>query len=215
MKKNTGKVIAVFLAAWMSLSVLPLAARAEWYEVPEGLEIPGFAWVGDHYEETEHRYGEVVDEEYLVDPDHPGDCTTPAVYWRSCINESPYTGERCGHTAEEAWGAAMQRTKEELAQRRASGEKADFEAIFQNAIAEIDAKYKFNAGGKGHQWIEVDYQPATCEQDGWEAYRVCAVCGEESGHLELPATGHRWIETTAEDGTVHRVCDICGREEIE
>jgi len=206
MSKRTVRIFAIILVVLMCLSLLPLAARAEEYDVPEGLEIPGFTWVDDHYEETQHRYGEVVDEDFLVDPDAPGDCTTPALYWRSCINENPYTHEKCGYTAEEAWSAAMERTKEELAQRRANGEQADFETIFQNTIVKIDEKYKFKAGGTGHKWVEVDYQPATCEQNGWETYHYCAVCGEIGGYFELPATGHRFV---------NGVCEICGKAETE
>jgi len=144
MKKSTVRIFAMVLAALMVLSLLPLAyANAEETEIPVGTEIPGFIWVGDQLMEDGHRYGEVVNEDFLVDPSDPGDCVTPAVYWKSCINVNPYTGKTCGVTAQADWEQAMERLKTELAQRRANGEQADFEAIFKNAITELDAKYKF------------------------------------------------------------------------
>ena len=164
-------------------------------------EIPGFIWVGDQLMEDGHRYGEVENEDFLVDPSDPGDCVTPAVYWKSCINVNPYTGKTCGVTAQADWEQAMERLKTELAQRRANGEQADFEAIFKNAITELDAKYKFTGEAKGHTWVEVEYQPSTCEQVGWETFHYCADCGEKSGYVELPPTGHRFV---------NGVCEICG-----
>ena len=205
MKKSTVRIFAIILAALMVLSLLPLAyAHAEEIEIPVGSEIPGFIWVNGVLQEDGHKYGEVENEDFLVNPEEPGDCVTGAVYWKSCINVNPYTGERCGVTAEEDWNQAMERLKTELSQRRANGEQADFEQIFVNAIAELDAKYKFTGEAKGHTWVEVDYQPATCEQAGWETYHYCADCGEKSGYLELAPSGHRYV-----DG----VCEICGAED--
>ena len=205
MKKSTVRIFAIILAALMVLSLLPLAyAHAEEVEIPEGTEIPGFIWVNGRLQEDGHKYGEVVNEDFLVNPEEPGDCVTGAVYWKSCINVNPYTGERCGVTAEEDWNQAMERLKTELSQRRANGEQADFEQIFVNAIAELDAKYKFTGEAKGHTWVEVDYQPADCEHAGWETYHYCADCGEKSGYLELAPSGHRFV-----DG----VCEICGAED--
>ncbi len=205
MKKSTVRIFAIILAALMVLSLLPLAyAHAEEIEIPEGTEISGFIWVNGRLQEDGHKYGEVVNEDFLVNPEEPGDCVTGAVYWKSCINVNPYTGERCGVTAEEDWNQAMERLKTELSQRRANGEQADFEQIFVNAITELDAKYKFSVEPKGHTWVEVDYQPADCEQPGWETYHYCADCGEKSGYLELAPSGHRYV-----DG----VCEICGAED--
>ena len=205
MKKSTVRIFAIILAALMVLSLLPLAyAHAEEVEIPEGTEIPGFIWVNGQLQEDGHKYGEVVNEDFLVNPEEPGDCVTGAVYWKSCINVNPYTGERCGVTAEEDWNQAMERLKTELSQRRANGEQADFEKIFVEAIAELDAKYKFTGEAKGHTWVEVDYQPADCEHAGWETYHYCADCGEKSGYLELAPSGHRYV-----DG----VCEICGAED--
>ena len=205
MKKSTVRIFAIILAALMVLSLLPLAyAHAEEVEITEGTEIPGFIWVNGQLQEDGHKYGEVVNEDFLVNPEEPGDCVTPAVYWKSCINVNPYTGERCGVTAEEDWNQAMERLKTELSQRRANGEQADFEQIFVNAIADLDAKYKFSAEPKGHTWEEVEHQPATCEQAGWDFYRRCIDCGETSGYIELEPTGHRFV-----DG----VCEICGAED--
>ena len=203
MKKSTVRIFAIVLAALMVLSLLPLAyAHAEEIEIPEGLEIPGFTWLNGQLMEDGHRYGDVENEDFLVNPEDPGDCVTPAVYWKSCINVNPYTGETCGVTAQADWEQAMERLKTELAQRRANGEQADFESIFVNAIDELDAKYKFTGDIKGHQWVEVEYQPATCEQEGWETYYYCAVCGEGLDSIPvIPATGHRFV-----DG----VCEICG-----
>ena len=202
MKKSTVRIFAMVLAALMVLSLLPLAyANAEETEIPVGTEIPGFIWVGDQLMEDGHRYGEVENEDFLVDPSDPGDCVTPAVYWKSCINVNPYTGKTCGVTAQADWEQAMERLKTELAQRRANGEQADFEAIFKNAITELDDKYKFTGEAKGHTWVEVEYQPSTCEQVGWETFHYCADCGEKSGYVELPPTGHRFV---------NGVCEICG-----
>ena len=202
MKKSTVRIFAMVLAALMVLSLLPLAyANAEETEIPVGTEIPGFIWVGDQLMEDGHRYGEVVNDDFLVDPSDPGDCVTPAVYWKSCINVNPYTGKTCGVTAQADWEQAMERLKTELAQRRANGEQADFESIFKNAITELDAKYKFTGEAKGHTWVEVEYQPSTCEQVGWENFHYCADCGEKSGYVELPPTGHRFV---------NGVCEICG-----
>ena len=203
MKKSTVRIFAIVLAALMVLSLLPLAyANAEEIEIPEGTEIPGFIWENGSLKEDGHRYGDIEDEDFLVNPEEPGDCVTPAVYWKSCINENPYSGERCGVTAQADWEQAMENLKTELAQRRANGEQADFEKIFAEAIIEIDDKYKFTGEVKGHTWVEIDYQPATCEQAGWETYHYCVDCGETNGYVELPPTGHRFV-----DG----VCEICGK----
>jgi len=200
MKKSTVRIFAIVLVVLMCLSLLPLAA-AHAMEYPA--EMPGFTLIGDQYVENGHVYGEIVNEDFLVNPEERGDCETPAVYWKSCVNVSPYTQERCGVTAEQDWSEAMNRLKTEMAQRRANNEQADLESIFVNAITDLDQKYKFSYGGFGHQWVEVEYQPATCEQDGWETYHYCSACGEGLDYIPLiPATGHRY-----EDG----ICAVCGK----
>ncbi len=227
MKKSTVRIFAMVLAALMVLSLLPLAyAHAEEFAFAEEMPvIPGFTWMGDHYEETEHIFGEIVNEDFLVNPEEPGDCVTPAVYWKSCVNLNPFTEERCGATAEAAWTEAFKRVQSELAGRRANGEKADFESIFVAAIADLDARYKFTAGGSGHTWVEHEHQEATCEQNGWDTYYQCAVCGEILDYGEIPvieAKGHRWGEaevvtpaTCAEAGLAKYVCEVCGVEVTE
>ena len=219
--KNALRIVLLLV---LCLALLPLAyAHAEETEIPEGTEVPGYVWVNGQLQEDGHQYGEVVNDDFLVNPEEPSNCVTPAVYWKSCINVNPYSGECCGVTAQADWEQAMERLQTEISQRQANGEQADFEAIFVNGIAELDAAYKFTAEPKGHTWVEVEYQPATCEQPGWETYHRCADCGETSGYIELPPTGHRFEgdyvvvtePTCTEDGLAQRVCVVCGMTEDE
>ena len=171
MKKSTVRILAIVLVALMCLSLLPLAA-AHAMELPSEMpEIPGFTWMGDHYVETEHIYGEVANEDFLVDASEPGDCETPALYWRSCINRNPFTEERCGVTAETAYQEALQRAANDLSAQKSSGVQhtdSEWQDIWNRTAEEILNRYTFSYGGFGHQWVEVEYQPATCEQNGWE-----------------------------------------------
>lgn len=206
MKKSTVRIFAIVLVVLMCLSLLPLAAAHAMEYPAEMPEIPGFTWMGDHYVETEHIYGEVVNEDFLVDESEPGDCETPALYWRSCINRNPFTEERCGVTAETAYQEALQRAANDLNMQKSSGVQhtdSEWQDIWNRTAEEILNRYTFYYGGFGHQWVEVEYQPATCEQDGWETYHYCSACGEGLDYIPLiPATGHRY-----EDG----ICAVCGK----
>ncbi len=206
MKKSTVRIFAIVLVVLMCLSLLPLAAAHAMEYPAEMPEIPGFTWMGDHYVETEHIYGEVANEDFLVDESEPGDCETPALYWRSCINRNPITEERCGVTAETAYQEALQRAANDLNMQRNSGVQhtdSEWQDIWNRTAEEILNRYTFYYGGFGHQWVEVEYQPATCEQDGWETYHYCSACGEGLDYIPLiPATGHRY-----EDG----ICAVCGK----
>ena len=206
MKKSTVRIFAIVLVVLMCLSLLPLAAAHAMEYPAEMPEIPGFTWMGDHYVETEHIYGEVANKDFLVDESEPGDCETPALYWRSCINRNPITEERCGVTAETAYQEALQRAANDLNTQRNSGVQhtdSEWQDIWNRTAEEILNRYTFYYGGFGHQWVEVEYQPATCEQDGWETYHYCSACGEGLDYIPLiPATGHRY-----EDG----ICAVCGK----
>lgn len=209
MKKSTVRIFAIVLVVLMCLSLLPLAAAHAMEYPAEMPEIPGFTWMGDHYVETEHIYGEVANKDFLVDESEPGDCETPALYWRSCINRNPYTEELCGTTAESAYQEAMQRAANDLNMQRNSGVQhtdSEWQDIWNRTAEEILNRYTFYYGGFGHQWVEVEYQPATCEQDGWETYHYCSACGEGLDYIPLiPATGHRY-----EDG----ICAVCGKRDV-
>ncbi|MBQ7434423.1 MAG: InlB B-repeat-containing protein [Oscillospiraceae bacterium] len=209
MKKSTVRIFAIVLVVLMCLSLLPLAAAHAMEYPAEMPEIPGFTWMGDHYVETEHIYGEVANEDFLVDESEPGDCETPALYWRSCINRNPITEERCGVTAETAYQEALQRAANDLNMQRNSGVQhtdSEWQDIWNRTAEEILNRYTFYYGGFGHQWVEVEYQPATCEQDGWETYHYCSACGEGLDYIPLiPATGHRY-----EDG----ICAVCGKRDV-
>ena len=226
MKKRTVRVFAIALAALMVLSLLPLAAYAQETEAPEEFKIPGFELIDGRLVETEHIYtAEVAEEGYLVDPSEPGDCQTPAKYWRSCGNVNPLTEERCGYSAGAAYEAEMQQMMAEMNSRLAAGEKKEnLTQIAAMMAAEIEAKYesyKFEALGD-HQWVEVEAQPATCGSEGCEAFRYCEVCGAgRETAVIIPATGeHTWGEyetvteaTCGEDGLEVRTCSVC--EETE
>ena len=230
MKKSTVRVFAIVLAALMCLSLLPLAAHAEEFALPEEVPVvPGFTWVGDHYVETEHIYGEIVNPDFLVDESEPGDCVTPALYWKSCINVYPFSEEqtRCGATAEAAYHQALDNLVNELTSRKNSGEKksdAEWAAIAEQAQEEIFNKYTFTYGGTGHQWEYHEHQEATCTNEGWDTYNICTVCGAvDVGEIPwIDAKGHQWGEpevvteaTCSEPGLVKYVCTICGVEETE
>ena len=135
MRRTWKRVFALFLCLVMCLSLLPLAA-AHAAEFTDYTEIaPGFVLMGDQLVETEHRYGEIVNEDFIVDGGE-GDCVTPTIYWRSCINVNPVTEERCGPTAEQAHAEALQRMMNELFSMTPQGSECTLE-MTQEAIRNI------------------------------------------------------------------------------
>ena len=238
MKKSTVRIFAIVLVVLMCLSLLPLATVAhaeEHVHVFEPTTVPptcgeegyvqmiceacGFGTdIIEYLPPTgNHVFDNVVAEDYLFQ-DSDNFCEIPQIYWKSCIV--------CGAPAEEAYELAKQRAIDEMSQRRAEGEQhsdEEWNNMLQRMLDDIWANYTFSYGGEGHQWVDVEYQPATCEQDGWETYHVCAVCGKEPDVIPyIPATGHRWGEYTVvseptceTDGERRRVCSVCNKEESE
>ncbi len=237
MKKNVVRILALVLVGLMCLSLLPAISHADWCShdslttvtvepvcgedgyTAAVCQICGEMFGTEIIPHTEeHDFSAcVMADDYLISL---GDCLTPTLYYKSC--------SKCGQIAEFAYQSAMMQMQQdlwdqynrELAYYGAA--VTDWEARIRQATEEIQNQYTFKVGGEGHRFYEVERQPATCLEDGWEAYRVCEECGAVEGYQAIPAKGHRFGDytvtrepTCTEAGLRQRVCEVCGEVEEE
>ena len=237
MKKNVVRILALVLVGLMCLSLLPAIGHADWCShdslttvtvepvcgedgyTAAVCQICGEMFGTEIIPHTEeHDFSAcVMADDYLISL---GDCLTPTLYYKSC--------SKCGQIAEFAYQSAMMQMQQdlwdqynrELAYYGAA--VTDWEARIRQATEEIQNQYTFKVGGEGHRFYEVERQPATCLDDGWEAYRVCEECGAVEGYQAIPAKGHRFGDytvtrepTCTEAGLRQRVCEVCGEVEEE
>ncbi len=64
-----------------------------------------------------------------------------------------------------------------------------------------------------HSYVDYAAQAPDCTEIGWEAYKVCSVCGD-STYVELPALGHDYQPTVTDpdcvnDGFTTHTCSRC------
>ncbi len=72
-----------------------------------------------------------------------------------------------------------------------------------------------------HTWVSEGETPATCTKPGEHAGRTCSVCGKAEGGGEIPALGHKYVETSyawTKEGTewictATHSCTVCTDEE--
>jgi hypothetical protein len=86
---------------------------------------------------------------------------------------------------------------------------------------DVDDIIKENLCADGHTWIEEIIDYPTCVDKGVKIKR-CSVCGEEGKEIDIPATGHKWIDAgitkqpkCEEPGEKLLRCEYCGKEETE
>lgn len=63
----------------------------------------------------------------------------------------------------------------------------------------------------GHDYIEYEEKPATCTEEGHEAYRQCRRCGDGTEKITMPALNHALENFVAENAT----CTKAGHAEYE
>ena len=67
---------------------------------------------------------------------------------------------------------------------------------------------------EGHAWTTVGAKAPTCTEAGHNEYQLCADCGQTADYVEIPTSGHEWLEIYREgnclDGfsVIYR-CDVC------
>lgn len=71
------------------------------------------------------------------------------------------------------------------------------------------ALYHFGEDGLAHELTVDEDIPTTCDTQGHKT--VTCACGETYTLTYGAPTGHRYVETTADDGTVYYVCTSCGK----
>jgi hypothetical protein len=86
---------------------------------------------------------------------------------------------------------------------------------------DIDDIIKENLCADGHTWTEMIIDYPTCVDKGVKI-RKCMVCGEEGKEIEIPPTGHKWIDAgitkqpkCEEPGEKLLHCEYCGKEKTE
>ena len=63
---------------------------------------------------------------------------------------------------------------------------------------------------KGHSFVDIEAKDAGCYEDGYNAHKVCTVCGHAREKVMIPA-GHtgEWISVDADHEQL--ACEVCGR----
>ena len=62
----------------------------------------------------------------------------------------------------------------------------------------------------GHTFVDVTAKDASCYEDGYNAHKLCSVCGHARDKVKIPA-GHigEWVSVDA--SREHLACEVCGR----